>query len=69
MGRGFGGSSVEHLARDPPAEQEFAVITKNLVKKCLEMFAEIAKKKDDCKKFYEQFGKCLKLGIHEDSTN
>merc|ERR1712194_598650 len=25
--------------------------------------------KDDYKKFYEQFGKCLKLGIHEDSTN
>merc|ERR1712004_95531 len=45
------------------------VIKKNLVKKCLEMFAEIAEKKDDYKKFYEQFGKCLKLGIHEDSAN
>merc|ERR1711953_416029 len=45
------------------------VIKKNLVKKCLEMFAEIAEKKDDYKKFYEQFSKCLKLGIHEDSTN
>merc|ERR1711865_1291216 len=45
------------------------VIKKNLVKKCLEMFAEIGEKKDDYKKFYEQFGKCLKLGIHEDSTN
>merc|ERR1712040_4587 len=44
------------------------VIKKNLVKKCLEMFAEIAEKKDDYKKFYEQFGKCLKLGVHEDST-
>merc|ERR1712238_626151 len=42
------------------------VIKKNLVKKCLEMFAETAEKKDDYKKFYEQFGKCLKLGIHED---
>merc|ERR1711972_897202 len=30
---------------------------------------EIAEKKDDYKKFYEQFGKCLKLGVHEDSTN
>merc|ERR1712139_340373 len=29
----------------------------------------IAEKKNDYKKFYEQFGKCLKLGIHEDSTN
>merc|ERR1712072_1350655 len=45
------------------------VIKKNLVKKCLEMFSEIAEKKDDYKKFYEQFGKCIKLGIHEDSTN
>ena len=25
--------------------------------------------KDNFKKFYEQFGKNLKLGIHEDSTN
>merc|ERR1711865_386715 len=45
------------------------VIKKNLVKKCLEMFAEISEKKDDYKKFYEQFGKCIKLGVHEDSTN
>merc|ERR1719407_120105 len=45
------------------------VIKKNLVKKCLEMFTEIAEKKDDYKKLYEQFGKNLKLGIHEDSTN
>jgi len=45
------------------------VIKKNLVKKCLEMFTEITEKADDYKKFYEQFGKNLKLGIHEDSTN
>merc|ERR1712072_1648307 len=45
------------------------VIKKNLVKKCLEMFTEITEKKDDYKKFYEQFGKNIKLGIHEDSTN
>merc|ERR1719146_19688 len=31
--------------------------------------SEISEKKDDYKKFYEQFGKNLKLGVHEDSTN
>jgi molecular chaperone HtpG len=45
------------------------VIKKNLIKKCLEMFEEISENKEDFKKFYEQFGKNLKLGIHEDSTN
>merc|ERR1712170_177134 len=45
------------------------VIRKNLVKKCLDLFEELTEDKDNYKKFYEQFAKNLKLGIHEDSTN
>jgi molecular chaperone HtpG len=33
------------------------------------MFAELSENAEDYKKFYEQFGKNLKLGVHEDSTN
>ena len=45
------------------------VIKKNVVKKCLEMFEELTESADDYKRFYEQFSKNLKFGIHEDSQS
>merc|ERR1711904_758730 len=44
-------------------------IKKSITKKCLELIAEVAENSEDWKKFYEQFSKNLKLGIHEDQTS
>ena len=41
---------------------------KNLVIKCLEMFAEIPERKDDYKKFYEQFSKNTRLEAPQAQT-
>lgn len=46
------------------------VIQKNVVKKCIEMFSEMAQDKpDDYKTFYENYSRNLKLGAYEDEKN
>ena len=47
------------------------VIRKNLVKKCIELFNELADDEDKTKytTFYDSFQQSIKMGIHEDTNN
>lgn len=57
--------SREHLQQN----KILKVIKKNITKKVLELIKEISANAEDWKKFYEQFSKNLKLGIHEEAAN
>ena len=67
---GLEGSSVDNLSRDSEARKYPAL---DQEESCTDLprhvWHVLVGRKDDYKQLYEQFGMCLKLGIHENSTN
>jgi molecular chaperone HtpG len=45
------------------------VIKKNILKKCMDLFSTLSEDTEKYTTFYENFGKNIKLGIHEDTAN
>ena len=55
------GSAPEHLPRNAPAEKILKVIRKNIVKKCLELFSELAEDKEIIRNSMRHFLKISSL--------
>jgi molecular chaperone HtpG len=45
------------------------IMKKTVTKRCLEMITELSENKEEYAKFYKEFSKSLKLGVHEDEAN